>query len=119
MAIIIQQRVGLKGRGPIIEEVAEGYTDVARGAGELLAIYRALEVARERRFSRIKVRSDFNAMRRQIRDDFRSGQPNTGLRGCVLLLARSFEWVDFGYVPRRKNHIAHSLARHAWTEPFM
>ena len=111
MAITIQQRVGLKGRGPVIEEIAEGYTDVARRAGELLAIYRALEIARQREFYRIKIRSDFNAMRRQLRDDFRSGQANSGLRGCVLLLARSFEWVDFGYVPRRKNHIASCPAR--------
>ena len=39
IAIIVQQRVGQKGRGPIKEEVAEAYANVARGAGELLAIF--------------------------------------------------------------------------------
>lgn len=126
IAVIVQQRVGWKGRGPIIEEVAEGFSNVARGAGELLAIYRALEVARRRGLVRIKVRSDYNAMRHTLRDDFRAGPSDTGLGGSAILLARTFEWFDFGYVPRRKNHIAHSLARHAcnlpaqaWTEPFM
>ena len=125
IAIIVQQRVGRKGRGPIVEEVAEAYSNVALGSGELLAIYRALELARQREFVRIKVRSDYNAMRHKLRDDFRSGRSDIGLRGSVLLLARTFEWVDFGYVPRRKNQVAHSLARHArnlaahtWTEPF-
>jgi hypothetical protein len=28
-------------------------------------------------------------------------------------LARTFEWLDFGYVPRRKNQLAHTLARQA------
>jgi ribonuclease HI len=126
IAIIVRQRVGRKGRGPIIEEVAEGFSNVTRGAGELLAIYRALEIAQQRGYVRIKVRSDGNAMRHKLRDDFRAGRSDTGLRGSVLLLARTFEWFDFGYVPRRKNHIAHSLARHArnltaqaWTEPFV
>ena len=126
IGIIVQQRVGPKGRGPIIEEVAEGYSNVARGAGELLAIYRALEIARQRGFVRIKVRSDHNAMRNKLRDNFRSGRSDTGLRGGILLLACTFEWVDFGYVPRRRNHIAHGLARcarnltaRAWSEPFM
>ncbi len=124
VAIIIQHRVGLKGRGPIIEEVAEGYSNVALGAGELLAIFRALDIARQRGFIRIKVRSDYNAMRHKLRHDLRSGRTDIGLRGCVLLLARTFEWVDFGYVPRRKNHLAHGLARrarnliaHAWSDP--
>ena len=124
IGIIVQQRVGRKGRGPIIEEVAEGYSNVALGTGELLAICRALEIARQRGFVRIKVRSDYNATRNKLRDDFRFGRSDTGLRGSVLLLARTFEWVDFGYVPRCKNHIAHGLARHgrnltahAWTEP--
>jgi hypothetical protein len=29
----------------------------------------------------------------------------------ILDLARQFQWVDFGYVPRRKNQIAHLLSR--------
>lgn len=69
--------------------------------------YFALEVARQRgpgsRF--------YGSMRRMLRERHRSGTSYAGLKGRVLDLARSFEWIDFGYVPRRKNQRAHCLAR--------
>jgi ribonuclease HI len=124
VGIVVQQRTGRKGRGPILEEVAEGHTNVAQGFGELSAIRRALEVAQQRGFTHINVRSDYNAMRRSLREQFRAGSGDVGLRGYVLQLAHLFEWVDFGLVPRRKNQLAHMLARtgrlcvtHEWAEP--
>jgi hypothetical protein len=51
-------------------------------------------------------------MRRKLRACFRSGGAgNNDLEQKILNLARRFEWIDFGYVPRRKNQIAHLLAR--------
>lgn len=124
IGIVVQQRTGRKGRGPILEQVAEGHTNVAQGIGELFAIRRALEIARQRGFTHVKVRSDYNAMRRSLREQSRAGLGDVGLRGFVLQLAHLFEWIDFGFVPRRKNQRAHMLARtgrlcvtHEWTEP--
>lgn len=98
-------------RGPIVEQIAEAHANVMRGAGELFAVLRALEVARQRGFARVEVRSDCNSMRRVLRERYRSGTTDVGLKGRVLEVARSFEWIDFGYVPRRKNQRAHCLAR--------
>lgn len=75
-------------------------------------VLRALEIARDRGFTRIRIRSDYNSMRRKLRECFRSGAAGNGdLEQKILNLARRFEWIDFGYVPRRKNQIAHLLAR--------
>src|SRR6266536_1489328 len=75
-------------------------------------VRRALEIARDRGFTRIRIRSDYNSMRRKLRACFRSGAAgNNDLEQKILSLARRFEWIDFGYVPRRKNQIAHLLAR--------
>ena len=50
-------------------------------------------------------------MRRDLRKRYRSGAVGTNeLQQRILGLARQFEWIDFGYVPRRKNQIAHNLA---------
>jgi ribonuclease HI len=111
IGIVIQQRSRRTGRGPILEQIAEGHANVAQSAGEIFAVYRALEIARQRGFARIKLRSDYNALRRSLREQYRSGRNNVAIRGLVLQLAQTFEWIDFGYVPRRKNQAAHALAR--------
>jgi hypothetical protein len=82
------------------------------GAEELAAL-RALHVARERGYSRLKVRMDTNPVRRLLRAAHRAGTALPGMRGEILGLAASFDFVDFGLVPRRKNQIAHGLARRA------
>ena len=112
VGVVVQVRGGAAGRGPILEQLAEAHTGVAPGAGEIFALFRALEIARDRGFTRIKVRSDYNAMRRDLRERHRARDAgDNDLQRKVLDLARRFVWVDFGYVPRRKNQIAHALAR--------
>ena len=112
VGVVIQERIGPSGRGPILERVAEAHTGVAPGTGELFAVLRALEIAMDRGFTRIKIRSDYNAMRRDLRQRHRArAATDNELQDRVLELARRFVWVDFGYVPRRKNQIAHALAR--------
>ena len=111
IGVVIQQRSGRTGRGPILEQITEGHANVAQGAGEICAVYRALEIARQRGFARIKLRSDYNALRRSLREQHRSGRNDVAIRSLVLQLAQTFEWIDFGYVPRRKNQAAHALAR--------
>ena len=112
VGIVVQARTAGSGRGPIIDQIAEAHMDLPRGLGENFAVLRALEIARERGFTRIKIRSDYNSMRRNLRERFRSGAAgDNDLQRRILDLARQFEWIDFGYVPRRKNQIAHLLAR--------
>lgn len=82
------------------------------GPKRMFAVLRALQTARERGFTRIRIRSDYNSMRRDLRNRYRSGADGKNeLQKKILALARQFEWIDFGYVPRRKNQIAHNLAR--------
>jgi ribonuclease HI len=113
VGIVIQERFGRSGRGPIVGQLSESHRNISVGDGELYAVFRALEVAKLRGFARIKVRSDYNHMRRSLRERYREGGIALGLEGRVLQLARSFDWIDFGYVPRRKNQAAHVLARKA------
>lgn len=114
VGIVVQARIGARGRGPILEEISEVHQDPS-GACEALAILRGLDVARLRGFQRIKVRSDCNPLRTKLRKALR-GQSRKSLSGVasqILGLAAQFAWVDFGYVPRRKNQIAHRLANAA------
>jgi ribonuclease HI len=113
VGIVIQERVGPKRRGPILAEIAEAHAGVAPGSGEALAVLRALEIARERGYTRVRLRSDCNWPRRALREQHREGAAVTGdpLKLEILRMARTFEWIDFGYVPRRKNQAAHGLAR--------
>ena len=111
VGIVIQARINKTGRGPILEEVFEVHEDPS-AACEGLAILRGLEVAMLRGFSRIKMRSDSNPLRTKLRKALRSGSLTrlNDVQSKILALAREFAWVDFGYVPRRKNQIAHRLA---------
>jgi ribonuclease HI len=82
---------------------------------EALAILRALEVAGARGFRRIKIRSDHNPLRKSLRNAL-GGHGTTrpsGISAQILAAAAKFAWVAFGYVPRRKNQIAHRLANAA------
>jgi ribonuclease HI len=101
--------------GPVIARIAETHTDIPASSIELFAVFRALEIAHDRGFQRVRVRSDYNVMRRRLKTDYRAGHPaNDGsLHGRTLMLARMFDDVVFAYQPRRKNGAAHSLARSA------
>lgn len=104
--------------GPVVAEISERHTGVPVGAIELFAVFRALELARDRGYRRIKVRSDYNSMRRQLKHDHAAGhisEPDS-LHGRTLMLARTFDHVVFAYQPRRKNRAAHRLARLASSE---
>lgn len=113
IGIVIQERTGAKGRGPILAQIAEAHRGVTDGQDEAFAVLRALEIARELSFNRIKVRSDHNQLRRKLRKRHQQGAATggEGLQQQILRIAREFVWLDFGYVPRRKNQIAHHLAR--------
>ena len=116
IGIIIQERGPGRGRGPVLDRISESHFGVSPGAAEEFAVLRALEIAIERGFTRVKVRSDYNSMRRKLRGRLRQKRlKGDGLRGRILQLTSAFEWLDFGLVARRKNQEAHRLARQACT----
>ena len=45
-----------------------------------------------------------------------TGSERDDLHGAVLEISKRFECVKFGYKPRRKNQMAHTLARRARVE---
>jgi len=57
-------------------------------------------------------------MRKSLKVDYESnaGSEREDLHGAVLKMTSKFECVKFGYKPRRKNQMAHTLARRARTE---
>ena len=115
IGIVIQQRSGRRNRGPIVARIAELHRGIFVGTAEEFAVLRALEVAIERGCARVKIRSDHNQMRRALREQYRRGRRSDGdeLRRRILALADRLELVHFAWVPRRRNHMAHALARHA------
>jgi hypothetical protein len=54
-------------------------------------------------------------MRRRLKHDHAAGHvgDSGSLHGRTLALARTFDHVVFAYQPRRKNGVAHRLARSA------
>jgi len=119
IGIVIQESTKRGRRGPIVEEMAEAVEGIPLGEGEKYAVLRALQVAFERGFRDLKIRSDYNAMRRRLRRNYdrKEFQPREGLDGRILELAAEFDRIHFGFVPRRKNQRAHILARRARSLP--
>lgn len=113
IGIVVQERTARTGRGRVVEQIAEAHRGIQPGSGEKFAVCRALEIAIERGYTRVKIRCDYNWMRRRLRAQ-RAGRHSCegdDLGRKVLELSTSLLWVDFSYVPRRKNQRAHQLAR--------
>jgi ribonuclease HI len=119
IGIVIQQSTKRGRRGPVVEELAEAVEGISFGEGEKYAVLRALQIASERGFRDLKIRSDYNAMRRRLRQHYegKRSQPRADLDERILELAAGFDRIHFAYVPRRKNQRAHTLARRARSLP--
>ena len=115
IGIVIQESARRGRRGPIVAELVEAVQGIPFGEGEKYAVLRALEVASERGFRDLKIRSDYNAMRRKLKTRYKRKECDVteGLDGRILQLAKEFDKVHFGCVPKR----AHTLARQARTLP--
>ena len=115
IGIVIQERSGRRNRGPIVARISERHWGIAVGKAEEFAVLRALEIVIARGFSRVKIRSDYNQMRRALREQYRRGRVSETdeLRRRILALADRLELVHFAWVPRRRNQVAHALARTA------
>lgn len=103
-----------KGRnGILIDQLSEAYLGIHSGHGEMLAIFRALEIGRERGYKIIRLRSDYNALRKALMKSYeeQTDFDRIGLYGEVMRITRNFDSVQFGYKPRRKNQMAHGLSR--------
>jgi ribonuclease HI len=119
IGIVIQESEKSGRRGPIVDEISVAVCGVALGDGEKYAVLRALELAADRGFKDLTIRSDYNAMRRKLKESYRAGTVSglEGLDGRILAIAEQFDRVHFGWVPRRKNQRAHQLARRARNLP--
>ena len=115
IGILIQETAGKGRRGPIIEQRAETWSpdEIHPKDMELFAIFRAFQIAMERKYSYIRVRSDYNFIRKQVNNAIKNKQQASkgSLLEQTLELARTFEEANVSYCPRRKNSIAHGLAR--------
>lgn len=99
--------------GPTIDLWSEAYRNVPPVAREELAVLRALELAAERGYLRVRVFSDSNYLKRCLKDSHAKGAEaeQENLRGMVLRLAKRFDECRFAWIPRRKNGTAHRWAR--------
>jgi len=118
IGIIVQATDKPRKRGRILSQHSEAYRGVSASCMEEFAIFRAIEIASELGCQFVKVRSDCNSVRTRLKKDHKEdrGRKSANLHGSILRLAKQFTEVKFTYVPRRKNHIAHKLARKAARE---
>ncbi len=112
VGIVIQGTANRKRRGPVMDTVAEAYAGIPPGVGESLAIFRALEIAKGMGCERVRIRSDYNQLRKALESAMRGGVgAGAGpLKSAILDLAQRFEYAEFRWVPRRRNQMAHRLA---------
>ena len=116
---LILQATNKAGRdGAVVARFSESYIGLPIQAGEQFAVLRALEIAFERGYRLLRVRSDYNQMRIVLKDDYRAGVvrgvlEEHNLRGMILRLAGKFDQAKFAWIPRRRNQEAHFLARKA------
>ena len=101
--------------GAVVARFSEAYTMLPPQAGEQFAVLRALEIACERGYRLLRVRSDYNQMRTALKDDYEAGiiPDEQSLRVMILRVARKFDQIKFTWTPRRRNQEAHFLARKA------
>ena len=100
--------------GAVVARFSESYIGLPIQAGEQFAVLRALEIAFERGYRLLRVRSDYNQMRIVLKDDYQAGVVQEhNLRGMILRLARKFDQIKFAWIPGRRNQEAHFLARKA------
>jgi ribonuclease HI len=98
--------------GIVIDEISESYIGIQSGKIELLAVFRALEIAIEREYQNIRTRSDYNSMRKSLKKSYDNniGHDRSDLHGEIIRMTQRLKNVHFGYKPRRKNQMAHRLA---------
>lgn len=115
IGIAIHQADKPKRNGILIDQLSEAYKGIPPRIIEMFAVYRALEIGKEREYKIIRVRSDYNQMRKKLKNAYKEeiGFTRSDLHGEILRLAKYFELVQFAYKPRRKNQMAHVLARRA------
>ena len=101
--------------GAVVARFSEAYIGLPVQAGEQFAVLRALEIASERGYRLLRVRSDYNQMRIALKDDYEAGvvPDEHNLRVMILRVAQKFDQIKFAWIPRRRNQEAHSLARKA------
>ena len=101
--------------GEVVARFSEAYIGLPIQAGEQFAVLRALEIASDRGYRFLRVRSDYNKMRIVLKDDYRAGvvRGEHNLRAMILRLAQKFDQIKFAWIPRSRNQEAHSLARKA------
>ena len=113
---LILQATNKAGRdGTVVARFSESYIGLPIQAGEQFAVLRALEIAFERGYRLLRVRSDYNQMRIALKHDYQAGvvHEEHNLRGMILRLAGKFDQIKFAWISRRRNQEAHFLARKA------
>jgi ribonuclease HI len=101
--------------GAVLARFSEAYIGLPVQAGEQFAVLRALEIASERGYRLLRVRSDYNQMRIALKDDYEAGvvPDQHDLRVMISRVAQKFDQIKFAWIPRGRNQEAHSLARKA------
>jgi ribonuclease HI len=91
--------------GAVVARFSESYIGLPIQAGQQFAVLRALEIAFERGYRLLRVRSDYNQMRKVLKDDYRASivQDGPNLQGMILRLAQGFDQIKFAWIPRRSN----------------
>jgi hypothetical protein len=113
LVLYFSKRNGAPGRE--LKRFCEAYHDISPGKGEILAVYRAIELSVELGISRMQIWCDFRLLASRLRIGLQQVETceSGPIDHIVLDAARRLGQVEFRYLPRRRNVIANQLARHA------
>ena len=115
IGIALHQADKPKRNGILIDQIKEAYLGVPTSIGEMFAVYRALEIAKERKYETVRVRSAYNAMRTKLKESYEKhyGFQKEDLHGEIMRMSEYFKLVQFSFKERRKNQMARQLAKEA------
>ncbi|MFT7561149.1 MAG: ribonuclease HI [Flavobacteriales bacterium] len=99
-------------KGEVIDRVSESYSGITPNLSEILALYRALEIAIQRDYKVVELMSDCNPLRKSLKKSYeeRLQFDRPDLYGKILNMTTHFDTVKFGLKPGRKNQTARGLS---------
>jgi len=118
IGIVIHETYKPNRSGIIVAEISELYANIPVNVSEKFAVFRALEIACERNYQIVHIFSDYNSMRKQLKYAYEKKTMINGDNFHTQLLnhANTLKDVKFKYKVRRKNQMAHRLAKNAVTD---
>ena len=99
IGIVIHESDRPKRNGSIIDEISELYNNIPSSDSEKFAVFRALEIARNRNYRIVHVFTDYNYLKKHLKAAYERKISTGGdlILEKILQLANGFQEIEFKY----------------------